>query len=64
MGSDCLIASGCKFIDHDHGSSRRDLPMALQVEGAKAAIFLEEDVWPGRHADRARRSAGGLFGGH
>ncbi len=47
MGSDCLIASGCKFIDHDHGLSRRDLPVAPQVEGAKAAIFLEEDVWLG-----------------
>ncbi len=47
MGSDCLIASGCKFIDHDHGLSRRDLPVAPQVEGAEAAIFLEEDVWLG-----------------
>jgi acetyltransferase-like isoleucine patch superfamily enzyme len=47
MGSDCRIASGCKFIDHDHGLSRRDLPVAPQVEGAEAEIFLEEDVWLG-----------------
>jgi len=47
MGSDGLIASGCKFIDHDHGLSRRDLPVGPQVEGAEAAIFLEEDVWLG-----------------
>jgi acetyltransferase-like isoleucine patch superfamily enzyme len=45
MGSDCLIASGCKFIDHD--LSRRDLLVAPQVEGAETAIFLEEDVWLG-----------------
>jgi acetyltransferase-like isoleucine patch superfamily enzyme len=47
IGADCLIASGCKFVDHDHGTSRRDIPMNQQTDGAEAAITLEEDVWLG-----------------
>ena len=47
IGADCLIASGCKFIDHDHGTARRDLPMSQQTDGAEAAITLESDVWLG-----------------
>ena len=47
IGSDCLIASGCKFIDHDHGTVRGDLPMREQTAGAEAEIILEEDVWLG-----------------
>ena len=47
IGSDCLIASGCKFIDHDHGTERRDIPMREQVHGAEAGIILERDVWLG-----------------
>ena len=47
IGSDCLIASGCKFIDHDHGTARRDIPMREQADGAEADIVLEEDVWLG-----------------
>ena len=47
IGADCLIASGCKFIDHDHGATRRDLPMRLQAEGAEAEIVLAADVWLG-----------------
>lgn len=47
IGADCLIASGCKFIDHDHGSSRRDLPMNQQHQGAEESITVEEDVWIG-----------------
>jgi serine acetyltransferase len=47
IGADCLIASGCKFIDHDHGTARRDVPMNQQADGAEAAITLEEDVWLG-----------------
>lgn len=50
IGADCLIASGCKFIDHDHGMSRRDLPMNQQSGGAEAAIVLENDVWLGANA--------------
>ena len=47
IGANCLIASGCKFVDHDHGTSRRDVPMNQQGDGAEAAITLEEDVWLG-----------------
>ena len=46
IGADCLIASGCKFIDHDHGIAR-DLPMRQQPPGAEAEIILGEDVWLG-----------------
>jgi len=47
IGDDCLIASGCKFIDHDHGTSRRDIPMSQQLDGFEAEILLEPDVWLG-----------------
>lgn len=47
IGADCLIASGCKFIDHDHGSAHRDLPMNQQLDGVEGAIILESDVWLG-----------------
>lgn len=46
IGADCLIASGCKFIDHDHGMAR-EVPMREQSAGAEAEIVLEEDVWLG-----------------
>ena len=45
VGDDCLIASGCKFIDHDHGVSWH-LPMNCQ-EGREGEIVLEADVWLG-----------------
>jgi acetyltransferase-like isoleucine patch superfamily enzyme len=47
IGADCLIASGCKFVDHDHGTERRDLPMNQQANGAETEIVLEPDVWLG-----------------
>jgi len=47
IGRDCLIASGCKFIDHDHGFVSRDVPMNVQPDGVEEAIVLEEDVWLG-----------------
>jgi acetyltransferase-like isoleucine patch superfamily enzyme len=47
IGDDCLIGSGCKFIDHDHGTARRDIPMNQQTDGAEAEIILESDVWLG-----------------
>ncbi len=50
IGADCLIASGCKFIDHDHGNTRRDIAMNQQHHGAEAAIVVEEDVWIGANA--------------
>jgi len=47
IGPDCLIASGCKFIDHDHGTARRDIPLREQPDGAEAEIILGPDVWLG-----------------
>jgi acetyltransferase-like isoleucine patch superfamily enzyme len=47
IGADCLIASGCKFVDHDHATARRDVPMNAQADGAEAEIILERDVWLG-----------------
>lgn len=47
IGSHCLIASGCCFIDHDHQSARRDVPMGSQSDGPEAPITLENDVWIG-----------------
>ncbi|WP_231744109.1 acyltransferase [Stieleria neptunia] len=46
IGDDALIASGCKFIDHDHGYSDTVKPMNIQ-EGREAAIVIEENVWLG-----------------
>ena len=46
ISDDCLIASGCKFIDADHGMTDETLPMHKQPRH-EAAIVLEEDVWLG-----------------
>ena len=50
IGADCLIASGCKFIDHDHGSSSRDIPMNQQTDGGEGEILIAADVWIGANA--------------
>jgi acetyltransferase-like isoleucine patch superfamily enzyme len=47
IGPYCLIAAGCRFIDHDHGHARREIPMTKQTDGGEGAIELEEDVWLG-----------------
>ena len=49
IGRDSLIASGCKFIDHDHAMAVGDLPMNRQA-CPEAPIILEEDVWLGVNA--------------
>ena len=41
----CNIASGCKFIDHDHGI-KREVRIGAQPSLRKE-IILEEDVWLG-----------------
>ena len=46
IGSDSLIASGCKFIDHDHAMAINAGPMNRQP-CPDAPIVLEEDVWLG-----------------
>lgn len=46
IGNDCLIASSCKFIDHDHELTVGAGPMH-SLSCPEAAITLEEDVWLG-----------------
>ncbi len=50
IGSHGLIASGCKFIDHDHGFSRRDELIRHQSDGCEAAIVIEDNVWIGANS--------------
>ena len=44
--SDSLIASGCKFIDHDHSTVLAAGPMNNQP-CLEAPIIIEENVWLG-----------------
>ena len=46
VGRDCLVASGCKFIDHDHEMAVGDLPMNKQP-CPDGEIILGDDVWLG-----------------
>lgn len=46
VGDDCLIASGCKFIDHDHDLTLGEGPMH-SLDATEAPIMLEADVWLG-----------------
>jgi acetyltransferase-like isoleucine patch superfamily enzyme len=48
IGNDCLLASGCKFIDHDHGVSPGIL--MRQQPGIEQEIMVESDVWVGANA--------------
>jgi acetyltransferase-like isoleucine patch superfamily enzyme len=45
IGNDCLIASGCRFIDHDHGMQMSDL--MRKQHGPEAAIVIGDNVWLG-----------------
>lgn len=45
VGEGCLIASGCKFVDSNHGTSL-DTPMNMQPLTC-APVKLERDVWLG-----------------
>ena len=47
VGQDCLIASGCRFIDHDHGYGDRNTPMNRSDTGKEGSIKIGEDVWIG-----------------
>lgn len=48
IGRDCLIASGVKFIDHDHGIDPADL---MRSQAANISpILVEDDVWIGANA--------------
>ena len=45
VGSDSLVASGCRFIDHDHGTAPGGL--IREQSGPTGPITLEENVWLG-----------------
>lgn len=45
LGNDCLVAAGCRFIDHDHGMAIGQL-MRLQG-GPEEEITVGDDVWLG-----------------
>lgn len=45
IGNDCLIASGCKFIDHDHGMKLDEL--MRKQKSIDAEIIIEDNVWLG-----------------
>jgi acetyltransferase-like isoleucine patch superfamily enzyme len=45
IGNNCLIASGCKFIDHDHNiSGTGAFP---KIAGAEKQIIIQNHVWIG-----------------
>lgn len=48
VGNDCLIASGCRFVDHDHGTALNEL-MRLQPCPTQK-IVIENNVWIGANA--------------
>jgi len=48
VGNDCLIASGCRFVDHDHGIVKGELMRTQQCPGKE--IIIEDDVWIGANA--------------
>jgi acetyltransferase-like isoleucine patch superfamily enzyme len=45
IGNDCLIASGSKFIDHDHGIDKNEL--MRKQHGPESSIKIADDVWIG-----------------
>ena len=48
IGSHCRIASGCRFFDHDHETSTRNLPTVATSENSRVSpIILNEAVWLG-----------------
>lgn len=48
IGNNCLIAAGCKFVDHDHGMDK--LTMMKSQECIKSSISVADDVWIGANA--------------
>lgn len=46
IGDGSLIASGCKFIDHDHGHALLNVPIRSQ-DTRDGPILIENNVWLG-----------------
>ena len=48
IGEKCLISSGCKFIDHDHGTI---LGTTMNIQRpVVSSIIIEDDVWIGANS--------------
>ena len=71
MGNSCLIASGVKFIDHDHGTKKS--AYIKNQQSKKQEIKIGNDVWIGANAiilkgtiieDGAIIAAGSVVKGH
>lgn len=45
IGNDALIASGCRFIDHNHGTGKDRL--MREQKSSSAPIHIGNDVWLG-----------------
>lgn len=45
VGNDCLIAAGCRFIDHDHGISAETL--IREQDDNASPIAIADNVWLG-----------------
>lgn len=45
IGNDSLIASGCRFVDHNHGMALGELMRTQKATGK--GIVIEDDVWIG-----------------
>ncbi|WP_417886307.1 acyltransferase [Zunongwangia sp.] len=46
IGENSLIASGCKFVDHDHGYKSLAIPIRIQPPEVKN-IVIKNNVWLG-----------------
>ena len=49
VGSDALIAAGCRFVDHNHGTARGE-PMRRQPGPPARPIAVGRDAWIGANA--------------
>lgn len=47
IGSNCMIAAGCRFMPYQHGFADPGRPMQEQPLTSKGNIVLEDDVWLG-----------------
>lgn len=46
IGENCLVASGCKFVDHNHGYKFLAIPIRLQQPEIQK-IIIKNNVWLG-----------------
>lgn len=46
IGNDTMISSGCKFIDHDHGTAMSEYPIG-KLSPYESDVVLKDNVWLG-----------------